>query len=129
MPKNENAASIQSRLPALAGEKVAALLATPAPEELASVLLGAPATVELLASGVGMTLVSNVVVGLLASVAADVELLVVILEVGILPVVASAAAVARCEYDVAVQAANDVASVQVVSSVTDPDGVAVGTVA
>lgn len=113
----------------MAGEKVAALLATPAPEELASVLLGAPATVELLASGVGMTLVSNVVVGLLASVAADVELLVVILEVGILPVVASAAAVARCEYDVAVQAANDVASVQVVSSVTDPDGVAVGTVA
>jgi hypothetical protein len=96
MPKNGNAATIQSRLPALAGEKLAALLAAPASEELASVLL-ATSAVELLASGVGMTLVSNVVVGLLASIAADVGLLVVMLEIGMLPVVASAAVTARCE--------------------------------
>jgi hypothetical protein len=96
MPKNENAASIQSRLPALAGEKVAALLAAPAPEELASVLLATSAT-ELLASGVGRMLVSIVVVAPLTSVAAVVELLVVKLEVGTLPAVVSAAVSARCE--------------------------------
>lgn len=128
MPKDEPAASTKSRLPALTGETVAPPLAAPAPEELASVLLATSAA-ELLASGVGMTLVSIVVFGLLASVAVDVEMLVVKLKVGMVPVVASVAAVVCCEYEVAVHAAKDAEFIQVVSSVTDPDRVAVGTVA
>lgn len=71
-------------------------LAAPAPEELASVLL-ATSAVELLASSVGIMLVSMVLVGLLASVAADVELTIVMLGVGMVPVVASAEVTARCE--------------------------------
>lgn len=97
MPKNEPAASTPSRLPALAAVKaVAPLLAAPAPEELASVL-PANLEVEMLASGVGTMLVSDVIVGLLASVAADVELLVVMFKVGMVPVVTSAVVTARCE--------------------------------
>jgi hypothetical protein len=125
IPKIAPAVSTQSRFPNLAGKTVASLLA--ASEELASVLLATSAGV-LLASRFGIMLVSIEVAVLLGFDVADAELLVALLDVELL-LVALLAATARCEEELAVQAAKDAELVQVVSSVTDPDGVAVGTVA
>ena len=93
IPKNAPTASTQTRFPEMAGRTAAALLA--ASEELAFVLLTTSVGV-LLASAVGLMLVSiDVAVPLVSDVVKS-ELLVVLLDMELL-IVALARAAARCE--------------------------------
>lgn len=123
MPKKAPAASIPNRLPELAEKTIAPLLD---PEELALALseelslalgLSVGSAVWLLDPVKGKTLAIDGSTEPLA-VVANVELLIVVFVVD----------TAR-EYEEAVQAGKDVELVQVVSSFTEPDGVAVPTVA
>jgi len=120
MPKNALSASMNSMLPLTEGLD-APLLSEP--EALGDVLLLISAA-GVLGSVVGMMLVIDGLIEPLRPVpAANIEVLVVV------TLVLAVAVTARCEYEDDVHAAKEDESVHVVSSVTEPDGVAVGTVA
>jgi hypothetical protein len=121
MPKNAPSASMNSMLPKLAGELDAPLLSEPA--ALGDVVLLTSAA-GVLGSVVGMTLVIDGLIEPLRPVPAATTVLLVVVTFA-----TAVAVTARCEYEDDVHAAKEDESVHVVSSVTEPDGVAVGTVA